>query len=209
MRAVINQYLFLTVAVLTLGVGCSTFKYTPKHDQIYTSIGNRSGLAIRTGLDSRSEEEKRPNWTKNAEKIVALALADEVKHAKLFARVKMHADSVSLKKYSEIVGFRVIKFECNNQPAFLETTGRKLLRFQGIQGALIAESIPTKYVSKVEIEFTVLSASTQQSIFVKTYSASRSFIVNGYQGSSPKVQKTSAALEAVITQFVADLTRLP
>jgi hypothetical protein len=68
---------------------------TPKHDQIYTPISNRNGLAITTGVDSRLAEEKQPDWTKNAEVIIARALADEVKHAKLFDRVKIHEERIS------------------------------------------------------------------------------------------------------------------
>lgn len=103
----------------------------------------------------------------------------------------------------------MIKCECYSQPAFLESTGRKLLELQGIRGALIAESIPVKYIADVEIEFTVVDASTRQAVFGQTYTATRGFSANGYQGAGPKVQNTSAALESVVTQFVADLTRLP
>ena len=48
-----------------------------------------------------------------------------------------------------------------------------------------------------------------QSLFAKTYSATRSDSFNGYQGAQPEVKLTSAALEAVLTRFVADLANLP
>ncbi len=127
----------------------------------------------------------------------------------MFRRVKIHMDSARLKKFSEIVQFRVIRFECYNHPAFLETTGRELLLTQGIRGVLIGESIPTKYISEVEIRFEILDASTQESVFSKTYSATHAMSINGYEGEKPKIQQTSSALEAVITQFVADLAKIP
>ena len=198
------------IAIPILGTGCSTsFDYTPRHDQTYASIGNATGLAIRTGQDLRSGEEKQPGWAKDAEVIVARALADEVKHAQLFRRVKIHMDSVNPKKYSEMVQFRVIKFECRNRAGFLETTGRDLLISKGIRGALIADSIPTKYVSDVEIEFDIVDLSTENPVFSKTYSATRTVTANGYEGEKSKMQQTSAALEEVVSKFVADLTKTP
>ncbi len=136
------------------------------------------------------------------------ALAEEVRHAKLFHRVKIHADSVNLKKYSEIVRFRIQAFECYNEPAFFEQAGRELLRARGFHGVLIAASIPSKYVSQVTIEFEVLDASTRRSIFDRIYSATGSVSVNGYQGEKPKIKQTSAELEVVLTQFVGDLAKL-
>jgi hypothetical protein len=192
-----------------LCLGCSTFKYTPDYDHVYPPFANHTGLAIQAGEDARPPEEKRPDWTKNAKAIVAHALADEVRHAKLFDRVKFRDSGINTRKFSEAVRFRVIKFECYSQSGFLENTGREFLELQGIRGALIAASIPAKYIAEVEIEFTVEDPSTQEAIFVQTYTATRSFSANGYQRAGPKVQNTSAALESVVTQFVADLTRLP
>jgi hypothetical protein len=167
------------------------------------------GLAIFTGRDARLSDEIRPDWATDAESIVAHALATEVKSAQLFQRVKIHADTVNPKKYSTIIRFRVLKFECYNHAAFLENTGRELLAYQGLRGALIERSIPTKYVSEVAIEFAVLDATTQQPIFTRTYNATHTDAFNGYQGEKPKVQQTSAALQSVLTQFLTDLTRLP
>lgn len=146
-----------------------------------------------------------PGWAVNAEKIVASALADEVKHARMFERVKLHAGPVDPNKYSEMVEFRVIRFECSNRPAVMETTGRELLSAGGIRGVLIADSIPSKYISKVEIEFEVLDPPTHRSLLIKTYTATRTFSVNRYQGEGPKMQNTSVALEDVVSQFVSDL----
>ncbi len=198
-------------SILSFVTGCSTsFKYTPRHDQTYSPVARQIGLAIARGQDSRPVEEIRPAWTQNAEAIVAQALSDEVKHGKLFQRVKIHADPVNPKKYSTVVQFRVLKLECYNQADFLQSVGRDLLQMQvpGFRGSLIARSIPVKYVSEVEIEFTVLDAAHGQVGFTKTYSATRSDSFNGYQGEKPEVHLTSATLEAVLTQFVADLANL-
>jgi hypothetical protein len=200
----------IALIILSLVAGCSTsFKYTPQYDQTFSAIANQTGLAIQKGQDLRPSEEIQPDWAKNAKAIVARALADEVKHGGLFQRVKIVDEPINPKKYSETVQFRVKKFGCYNRAEFLERMGRDLLRFQGIRGALIAESIPTKYISDIEIEFEVLDPSTGQSVFVKTYSAIRTASLNGYQGEKPKVQQTSAALEAVITQFMEDLEKIP
>jgi hypothetical protein len=150
---------YAAAGLVVLSTGCSTsFKYTPSHEQTYAPIANQAGLAIRSGQDSRPPEERRPAWTKNAGTIAARALADEVRNAKLFHLVKIHADRPDLKKYSEVVQFRVLKFECYNRPVFLEGTWRELLGYSGIRGALIEKSIPSKYVAEVEIEFEVLNA---------------------------------------------------
>jgi hypothetical protein len=199
----------LTVMSVGLMTGCTTFKYSPKHAQVYDSLANRGGLAISTGTDSRLESAKLPAWAKNAESIVAHALAEEIKHAKLFDRVKIHAGSATPKRYSEFVRFRVVKFECAERPMFLENWGKRLLQFQGIRGALIAESIPSKYVAEVELEFEVFDAPDGRSVLSKTYSASQEFNANGYEGSASKMQNTSAVLESVIAQFVRDLVKLP
>jgi hypothetical protein len=56
------------------------------------------------------------------------------------------------------IHFWVLKFECYNQADFIQSAGRDLLQMQvpGFRGSLIAASIPVKYASEVEIEFTVL-----------------------------------------------------
>jgi hypothetical protein len=171
-------------------------------------VTNDRGLAIHTGVDLRPEGEKRPDWCKNAEKPVAKAIREEVKHAKLFARVAIHEDDANPKKYSEIVQFRIRKFECYDQAGFLEAAGREVLRYQGVRGALIAASIPANYIAEVEIEFEILDATRKQSVFVKSYSANRTITLNGYQSSKPKVQATSEALESVVTQFLGDLAQI-
>lgn len=203
------------LSILTLITGCSTsFQYTPRHDQAYHPAARQSGLAIARGQDLRPVEEVRPVWTRNAAAIVAHALSDEVRHGKLYRRIQVDADpldALNPKKYSTGVQFRVLKFECYEQAGFLQDSGRDLLRMQvpGFRGSLIAASIPLKYVSEVELEFTVLNIANGQSLFTKIYSATRSDSFNGYQGEKPQVHLTSATLEAVITRFVADLANLP
>lgn len=204
--------LMVLLPLLCLATGCSTsFKYTPQHNRAYHPVTRQPGLAIARGEDLRTVDTIRPAWTQNAEAIVAQALANEVKHGKLFQRVKIHADPVNPQKYSTVVQFWVLKFECYNQADFLQSAGRDLLQMQvpGFRGSLIAASIPVKYVSEVEIEFTVLDAASGQSLFIRTYSATRSDSFNGYQGDKPEVLLTSTTLEAVLTQFVADMANLP
>jgi hypothetical protein len=202
--------ILLASAFVSLCVGCSTsFKYTPKRDRTYAPIANRTGLAIRTGEDLRPDDEKHPSWCKNAEPIVAKALAAEIRRAKLFNRVKIHSEAVNPKKFSEIVQFRVEKFECVSKPSFLESAGRTALETQGIRGALIARSIPRKYTADVEVEFEVLDTSSRQPVFDKSYSASGVVTLNGYQSEKPLVQQMSAALETVLNKFILDLTRVP
>ena len=196
--------------ILTLVTGCSTaFKYTPQNRPDVVASTPRPGLAIQTGQDARPFEERQPDWARNAEPIVAHVLAYELKTAKLFRRVKIHARLENPWKYPEIVRFQVIKFECYDDEEFLEKAGRNLLRLDGIRGELIAASIPVKYNMEVTLEFEVVNAATQQSVFIKDYSATRTVSVNGYQGESPKIQQMSAALEEVITQFVWELRNLP
>ena len=204
--------LMVLLPLLCFATGCSTsFKYTPQHEQSYHPVTRQTGLAIARGQDLRTVDTIRPAWTQNAEAIVAQALSDEVKRGKLFRRVKIHADPVNPQKYSTVVQFRVLKCECYNQADFLQNAGRDLLQMQvpGFRGSWIAASIPVKYVSEVEIEFTVLDAASGHSLFTRIYSATRSDSFNGYQGDKPEVFLTSTALEAVLTQFVADLANLP
>lgn len=197
--------IFVCLGVWAICLGCSTFKFTPLHPPVGGEGEPRTGLAIQTGEDLRPANERRPAWCQNAEKIVARALAEEVRDAKLFRRVKIHADRVNPARYNEYVQFRVRKFQCYNQAGFLESTGRTFLRFQGLRGALIADSIPSKYISQVEVEFEVRNGPDEPPIFDKTYSATRTDSFNGYQGEKPKIQQTSAALEDVLTQFLVDL----
>jgi hypothetical protein len=202
------------LAILSFVTGCSTsFQYTPRHEQTYPPVVRQTGLAIARGLDSRPVAEIQPAWTRNAAASVAQALSDEVKHGKLYQRIKVDADPLNPlnpQKYATVVQFQVRKFECYDQAEILQNSGRDLLQMQvpGFRGSLIAASIPIKYVSEVELEFTVLNAANGQLLFTKTYSATRSDSFNGYQGEKPEVHLTSAALEAVITRFVADLANL-
>lgn len=201
---------FTTFAVLVVGPGCSTsFKYEPTKGNKYPPIANRTGLAIRTGQDLRPQAERRPDWARNAEAIVAQALAAEAKNAKLFRTVKIHVDAGKNDRYSEIIQFRVEKFEGYSKSGFLEDAGRDFLRSKGFRGSLISESIPIKYLSEVKIEFEVVDPVTDRVVFVKSYAAIREDNFNGYQGEKPRIQQTSAALEAVIGEFMRDLAKLP
>ena len=91
-------------------------------------------MAIRTGEDARLASGIEPAWAEDAEKYVARAVRDEVERAKLFHRVKIHADNANLRKYSTVLRFRILKFECSNPEGFLETAGKNILRFQGVRG---------------------------------------------------------------------------
>jgi len=202
---------FLVVALPGLDLGCATsFKYTSRQDPVYPAMPRQSGLAIQTGQDDRPPEARQPDWAENAETIVAHALAEEVKNARRFQRVQIHAQEANPKKYSRTVHFRILKFECSDQADILAKTGQDILQLQlpGFRGELIAESIPTQFEVAVEIEFEVFDAATPQPIFSKTYSASRTLTINGYQGESPKIQQTGAALAEVLAKFIADLTKL-
>lgn len=202
----------LVLALPGLGLGCATsFKYTPRPDPAYPASARQTGLAIQTGEDDRPPEAREPDWTEDAETMVAHALAVEVKHARLFQRVQLHAGEVNPQKYSRTVHFRVLQFECSDQADVLAKTGQDVLRRQvpGFRGAWIAKSIPTQFEVAVEIEFAVFDEASRSPVFQKTYSASRTLTINGYQGESPKIQQTSAALAEVLAEFIADLTRLP
>ena len=204
-----NLIHWLAVALLGFCAGCATsFRYTPSHGQTYAVRSEQLGLAIRTGEDSRLANEIQPPWAENAEKYIARAVRDEVEGAKLFHRVKIHVNDVNPKRYSTTVQFRILKFDCVSQAGILETTGKNILRFQGVRGALIAKSIPTKYISEVTVEFSVQDAVTQTTLMSQTYSATREVPLNGYQSDEPKVAQTSAALESVVTRFVVDLAKI-
>jgi hypothetical protein len=201
--------LFVILPTVGLCAGCSSFTYSPTYATSYASVANRAGLGIRRGEDLRPQDQITPDWCKPAEPIVARALADEVRHANLFDRVKIHARAFNPKKYPTIVEFEVRKFDCVSQASFFETTGRTILRMQGIRGTLIAASIPSKHTSDIEVQFQVLDAVTGRSKLTKTYRTQRTMNLNGYQGKTPLMRQTSAALEDAIAQFIDDLARLP
>jgi hypothetical protein len=74
---------------------------------------------------------------------------------------------------------------------------------------LISAGIPTTWESQVTVEFEVFDAVNKNSIFSRSYTASRSLKINGYQGKSRQIQQTSDCLETVVQQFVGDFSRLP
>jgi hypothetical protein len=199
--------LFLCLALVS---GCATsFKYRPRHDQTYASIANNLGVEITQAQDLRSEDEKLPKWSRKVEVIVAKAVADELEHAALFQRVKIHLSGpLADNRYSEIIELRVKQFRYYN-PTNMVGYGQEALSWLGLRGALIARSIPREYICVVEVEFDVLDARTRQMVFQKTYSDSRTLTANGYEGKSRLVQQMSDVLETVVKQFVTDLSKLP
>lgn len=203
----------LRIAVLTAVcflTGCGTrFTYNPKYDRTYPALANNLGMEIAGGVDLRPEEEKPPEWSKNVEGIVARALADEIQHAQLFKRVKIHLNGPTrLGKFSCFIEFQVEAFEMFPDTGTMEQIGRTALDAMGWRGALISAGIPTTWDSQVKIEFDVFDAATRQPIFSRTYSESRSLNANGYQGKSRQIQQTSDCLEAVLQQFLGDFSRL-
>ena len=211
MRAV---QLFAVKSWLPLGLvllcGCgTTFKYNPRHDQVYASIPNNLGVEIVQAQDLRAANEKEPEWSKDVGVIVARAVADELNHARVFQRVKIHFSSeLTSRKFSHLIELRVEQFRYYNPTNVLDY-GRSALSWLGIRGALIARSIPREYISQVKVEFIILDARSGDAVFDKTYSDTRSLTANGYEGKSRQIQQTSDALESVVKQFVSDLLKLP
>lgn len=202
----------MVLLIIGLGfvAGCATsFKYQPRHDQTYPPVANNLGVEIIQAQDVRADDEKLPQWSRKVETIVARAVADELNHAKLFQRVTVHLSGPLAKnKYSHAVELRVKQFRYYNPTNILDY-GREILGWMGPRGALISASIPRQYVSEVAVEFEVLDAANQQTVFLKTYSDSRTLTANGYEGKTRQIKQTSDALESVVTQFVRDLVRLP
>jgi hypothetical protein len=205
---ILNAFRIAVLTAVCFLPGCGTaFNYNPKHDQSYSAIPDNLGLEIAGGADRRLEEEKRPEWSRNAQVIVAHALADEIQHAGLFRRVKIHLNGpAGLKRFSYFVEFRVDAFQMFPQSGTAEQFGRTALEALGWRGALISASIPITWESQVKLEFEVFDAANQRSIFSRSYSESRNLRVNGYQGKSRQIQQTSDCLEAVVQQFVGDFS---
>ena len=200
----------MLLASVGLVAGCGTsFKYQRRHAQTYLSLTNNLGVEIIHAEDLRSPDEQLPKWSRKVEVIVARATADELKHAQLFQRVKIHLSGpLADPRYSHLVELRVKQFRYYNPTNVLDF-GRNILGWMGLRGALIARSIPRQYISVVEVEFAVLDANTRQTVFQRTYSDTRNLTANGYEGKSRQIQQMSDALETVVDQFVADLARLP
>jgi hypothetical protein len=205
----INMLRISAVAMLFFCAGCgTTFKYNPKHDQTYPAIPDNLGFEIASGIDDRPSDEKQPVWSRSVEVIVARALADEIKHAELFQRVKIHLTGPAhLDKYSYFVEFRVGAFRTIPQTGALEQFGRSALGVLGWRGFLISASIPTTWESDVKVQFEVFDAVNQKLIFRQTYSETRSLKANGYEGKTRQIQQTSDCLEGVVQQFVAEFSR--
>jgi hypothetical protein len=199
------------VAWLCLGAGCGTpFKYQPGHQATYRPISNNQGVAIFRGEDLREETGKQPKWSRKVAVIVADALADELNHNHVFKRVKVNlGGKPPAKDFSHWIAFKVRKLHFAEHSSTLEKVGKEVLRWRAPGGFWIAPSIPAKFISEVEIEFEVFAAGAAQPVFVRSYAESGSVWANSYQGQTPQIQQTSAALEKVVSRFVADLVRLP
>jgi hypothetical protein len=199
----------LLASIFFLTACGTTFKYNPKHDQSYPAIANNLGLEIAGGIDERTADQRRPEWSRRVEVIVARALADEVKHAGLFQRVKIHLSGPAhLDRFSYFVEFQVDAFEMAPQVGELEQAARTTLgAVMGLRGALISASIPTAWESQVKVTFEVFDPMTQQSIFRRSYSEARTLRANGYEGKSRQIEQTSECLESVIQQFVRDFSQ--
>lgn len=187
----------LTVGLALFSTGCA--------DLAETSGGTRSTLVIGTGDDARPVDAREPGWCENAEPLIARALRDKIRSEKLFSRVKTHAAADKAPAGSAFVRFRILKFDCASHQGFFESTGRSILRKEGLRGVLIDASIPTKYTAEVEIEFTVSDPSNPRQSFTQTYAATREITLNGYQGSKPLKEQMAAALEEVVNRFAAQL----
>jgi hypothetical protein len=190
--------------------GCGTpFKYNPQHDRSYPAVPNRLGVEIAGGIDERPEGEKRPAWSRDATAIVAHALADEIHRDGLFHRVKIHLQGPAKRnKFSYFIEFRVEAFAMFPQSGIAEKIGRKALDTMGWRGALISASIPATWESDVKVEFEVFDAGTQQPVFRRNYSESKTLKANGYQGQSRPIQQTSDCLETVLQRFAADFSQV-
>ena len=202
----------LSAFCLPLVTGCSgtRFKYQPTHTQSYTPISNNRGVAIIPGEDLRIDTTQ-PDWSPKVESIVADALVDELKHNHIFQRVTIRNSMPKKgdKRYSQLITFRVQQFEYHDESNALESLGRVALRSHGSEGPWIARSIPAKFVATVQVEFTVLDATTHQTLFTKSYAETESVRANAYQSQTPQIHATSVALERSVTRFTADLVKLP
>lgn len=201
------------VALLSLTLlltGCGTrFKYQPSHAQSYRTIADNRGIAIIRGEDLRIDT-THPDWSPEVPTIVADALADELKHNRVFQRVKVRRSlpGTSNRDFSHLVTFHIQEFEYHDESNTLESLGRVALRSKGDAGPWIARSIPAKYVANVQVQFDVIDPRTRKTIFTKSYAARETVRANDYQSDSPQIRATSVALEKVITRFATDLVSL-
>lgn len=202
------------VALLSLTLlltGCSTrFKYQPSHAHSYRPVANNHGIAIIRGEDLRIDTSQ-PDWRPDVPTIVANALADELKHNRIFQRVKIRSSlpGTSNRDFSYLVTFHIQDFEYHDESNALESLGRVALRVKGDAGPWIARSIPAKYVANVQVQFNVLDPRTHQTIFTKSYAERETARANDYQSDSPQMHATSVALEKVIRRFTTDVVNLP
>lgn len=217
MKSKKNWINWLYVPLMLTGsflVGCGggvPFKYSPSHAGTYPAIANKGGAEILKGRDVRDKESRKGiPWKESVESIVADAVADELRHAKLFLHVEVSkSEAPSCSTCSHAIKFNVRRLRLYNQVSAGEVAGGAALGLLMVPGIFIAASIPTKWESSAEIEFEVLDPRSKATVFRKVYSETRVIEVNAYAGLEPKLQQTSDVLEAVVKEFVSDLAQLP
>ena len=201
--------LFLACLLTSCG---TPFKYTPSHTATYAKAGNTRGAEILKGKDVRTgRNRKGVKWNKPVENIVADALADELRHSGIFARVEQSrnaAPSADSGAYSHTIAFKVHRLRLYNAATAGEIAGGAALGLLGVPGILIAGAIPTKWESSAEVEFEVTVAGSGQPVLAKTYTATRSISLKGYAGMNQQIRQSSDALEEVVKEFAGDLAGL-
>ncbi|MEY2410365.1 MAG: hypothetical protein QOF48_3035 [Verrucomicrobiota bacterium] len=193
--------------------GCAPrFHYSPRHDAAYGPPTPFRGVQIERGdTDNSSRADGVISWSQSDARIVAEALADELKYSGLFeaAKVVRKADtSRSSSRFSHIVRFEIYKFHVRPDDNFGQKAGRAALKYMGPRGYFLGKGIPRKWVAEVEIEFSLHDARGSERIFSKVYRATpRSVSANGYSGTKEQERQFSLALEEVVKAFARDLAR--
>jgi hypothetical protein len=201
----------LAIACLLLASGCAPhFRYAPGHDATYSVIEIFRGVQIERDATERvAKAEGEISWSKSDSQIIANALADELKHAKLFRRVdivKVADPTRRQDKYSHVIRFDIRKFRLSPRENLAQSAGRAALKSRGRHGYFIDKGIPREWVAEVEIEFELRDASGGGRSFTRKYSATPgSVTVRGYSDGKEERQQMSEALEEVVKAFVADV----
>lgn len=151
------------------------------------------------------------SWSKSDSQIIANALADELKYAKLFRPVDIVkvADPTRRKdRYSHLVRFHIHKFRLGPDETIAQRVGRAAFKSPGIRGYFIDKGIPRKWVAEVEIEFELHDARSGERILARTYSAKpRSITTGGFSDGKDERRIMSEALEEVVKAFVTDVAK--
>lgn len=207
-------YIF-AIACLLLASGCAPrFKYAPHHDASYSSTPKYRGVQIERGETERIvKSENEISWSRSGSQIIANALADELKYAKLFRPVDIVkvADPMRRKDtYSHLIQFEIRKFRLGTDENIAQKTGRAALKSQGTGGYFINKAIPSKWVAEVVIEFQLRDARSGARILARTYTAKpRSVTTGGFSDGKAERQQMSEALEEVVKAFVSDIAKNP